>query len=82
MRGSVLYRREQDGLPVLSGANLAGQVAASLRALRRARGLTQQDLGRLAGVTASAISQAERAERSLSLPTMVTLSAANRGHAR
>lgn len=76
VRGSVLYRREEDGVPALSRADLVGRVAASLRAVRRSRGLTQQDLARLAGVTASAISQAERAERSLSLATMARLSAA------
>jgi transcriptional regulator with XRE-family HTH domain len=76
VRGSVLYWQEQDGKPRLSSADLVGRVAASLRAVRRAHGLTQQDLARLAGVTASAISQAERGERSLSLATMVRLSAA------
>jgi transcriptional regulator with XRE-family HTH domain len=44
--------------------------------LRRTRELSQQDLAKLAGVTASAISQAERAERGLSLGTLVRLSAA------
>ena len=42
---------------------VGGRVAASLRTVRRARKLSQHDLGDLAGVTASAISQAERAER-------------------
>lgn len=44
--------------------------------MRRSRELSQQDLAGLAGVTASAISQAERAERGLSLTTLVRLSAA------
>lgn len=74
VRGSVLHWREEDGRPMLSQADLVGRVAASLRAVRRAHGLTQQHLARLAGVTASAISQAERAERGLSLATMVRLS--------
>ena len=51
-------------------------MAASLRTVRHARNLSQHDLGGLAGVTASAISQAERAERSLSLATLVRLSGA------
>jgi transcriptional regulator with XRE-family HTH domain len=46
---------------VLAPAELVGRVAASLRAVRRARALSQHDLAGLAGVTASAISQAERA---------------------
>ena len=74
--GSLLHWREQDGLPALEEANVTGRVAASLRTLRRARNLSQQDLARLAGVTASAISQAERGERGLSLTTLVRLSTA------
>jgi transcriptional regulator with XRE-family HTH domain len=72
--GSVLHWHEQDGLPVLSPPEIGGRVAASLKALRRARSMSQHDLGDLAGVTASAISQAERAERGLSLATLVRLS--------
>lgn len=76
VRGSVLHWHEEDGQPVLAPAELAGRIAASLRALRRARELSQHDLAELAGVTASAISQAERAERGLSLATLVRLSGA------
>jgi len=76
VRGSVLHLAIEDGMPVLSPAELVGRVAASLRAVRRSRGLSQQDLAALAGVTASAISQAERAERGLSLATLVRLSSA------
>jgi transcriptional regulator with XRE-family HTH domain len=72
--GSLLHWHLEDGRPVLDEANVTGRVAASLRALRRARGLSQHDLARLAGVTASAVSQAERAERGLSLSTLVRLS--------
>jgi transcriptional regulator with XRE-family HTH domain len=57
-------------------ADVIARVAASLRAIRRARDLSQHDLARLAGVTASAISQAERAERGLSLATLARLSSA------
>ena len=74
--GAVLHWHETGGLPVLSPPELAGRVAASLRALRRTHELSQHDLGELAGVTASAISQAERAERGLSLATLVRLSGA------
>jgi transcriptional regulator with XRE-family HTH domain len=76
VRGTVLHWHQEAGRPVLAPAELAGRVAASLRAVRRARKLSQHDLGDLAGVTASAISQVERAERGLSLATLVRLSAA------
>jgi transcriptional regulator with XRE-family HTH domain len=76
VRGTLLHWHEDDTHAVLSQANINGRVAASLRALRRARGLSQQDLAQLAGVTASAISQAERGERGLSLGTLAELSLA------
>lgn len=75
-RGSLMHWHSQNGRPILSPAGVGGQVAASLRALRRSRSLTQQQLARLAGVTSSAISQAERAERSLSLTTLVRIGSA------
>ena len=76
IRGSVLHWHEQAGRPVLAPPEVVGRVAGSLRAVRSARKLSQHDLGDLAGVTASAISQAERAERGLSLATLVRLSTA------
>jgi transcriptional regulator with XRE-family HTH domain len=76
VRGSVLHWHENAGRPVLAPPEVADRVAASLRAVRRARTLSQHDLGDLAGVTASAISQVERAERGLSLTTVVRLSRA------
>jgi transcriptional regulator with XRE-family HTH domain len=76
VRGSVLHWHLEDGRPVLAPADVIARVAASLRALRRARELSQHDLAELAGVTASAISQAERAERGLSLATLARLSSA------
>ncbi len=76
VRGSVLHWHEEVGRPVLAPPELVDRVAASLRAVRHARNLSQHDLGDLAGVTASAISQVERAERGLSLATLVRLSAA------
>src|SRR6202012_1438135 len=75
-RGAVLHWHLEDGAAVLAPANITGRVAASLRALRRTRALSQQEVATLAGVTASAISQAERAERGLSLATLAQLSAA------
>jgi transcriptional regulator with XRE-family HTH domain len=76
VRGSVLHWHEEAGRPIIAPPEIAGRVAASLRSVRRARTLSQHDLGDLAGVTASAISQVERAERGLSLATLVRLSAA------
>lgn len=76
VRGSVLHWHLEDGRPVLTTADIIARVAASLRALRRARELSQHDLADLAGVTPSAISQAERAERGLSLSTLARLSSA------
>ncbi len=76
VRGTVLHWHQHNGRAVLSPANINGRVAASLRALRRARGLSQHDLAQLGGVTASAISQAERGERGLSLGTLAQLSLA------
>jgi DNA-binding XRE family transcriptional regulator len=72
--GSLLHWDGTDGDPILTEAAVIEVVAASLRSLRRPRNITQQQLAELAGVTASAISQAERAERGLSLTTLVRLS--------
>jgi transcriptional regulator with XRE-family HTH domain len=76
VRGTLFHWREEGGRAVLSPPEVVDRVAASLRAIRRARKLSQHDLGDLAGVTASAISQVERAERGLSLTTLVRLSGA------
>jgi transcriptional regulator with XRE-family HTH domain len=76
VRGTVLHWHQEHGQVVIAPAELAFRVAASLRAVRRSRHLSQHDLGALAGVTASAISQVERAERGLSLASLVRLSSA------
>ncbi len=76
VRGTVFHWHEESGRPALSPPEVVDRVAASLRAIRQARKLSQHDLGDLAGVTASAISQVERAERGLSLTTLVRLSGA------
>jgi transcriptional regulator with XRE-family HTH domain len=76
VRGSMLHWHDEGGRPVLSPPEIVARVAASLRGVRRARELSQHDLGDLAGVTASAISQVERAERGLSLATLARLSGA------
>jgi transcriptional regulator with XRE-family HTH domain len=72
-----LLRYELDGGSVrASDAPVGTHVAASLRALRKARGMSQRELAQVAGVTPSAISQAERAARGLSLETLLRISAA------
>jgi transcriptional regulator with XRE-family HTH domain len=50
-----------------------GRLARSLERLRRERQLTQTDLARLAGVSPSAISQAEAGRRGLSVDTLLLL---------
>lgn len=64
-----------DGLD-LEEVRAANRLAEGLRRLRMARGLTQTELGRLAGVSPSAISQAEAGKRGLSLDTLLTLAQA------
>lgn len=73
--GSVLtYRLDDGGLPAdLREAPPAQRLGSALRALRQRRRLTQHDLGEAAGVSASAISQAERGQRGLSFATLLEL---------
>ena len=73
VRGHRLAWTVEDGRARLSPAPIAAFVAASLRSLRETRGLSQTDLARLAGVTPSAVSQAERGDRGLSLETLLRL---------
>lgn len=76
VQGSVFrYRGNGAGPPVLERAPAAARLGAALLALRLNRGLSQSDLARLAGVSPSAISQAERGQRGLSLETLLELSA-------
>jgi transcriptional regulator with XRE-family HTH domain len=74
--GSVLHWHDDGGRVVLEPAATVDRLPAALQAVRRLHHLSQHDLADLAGVTASAISQAERAERGLSLATLLRLSAA------
>src|SRR5690606_12432529 len=60
----------------LEEVRAASRLAEGLRRLRTARNLTQTELGRLAGVSPSAISQAEAGRRGLSLDTLLTLAQA------
>lgn len=58
----------------LENERVLGRLARGLENLRKERNLTQGDLARIAGVTPSAISQAEAARSGLSLETLVALS--------
>jgi transcriptional regulator with XRE-family HTH domain len=62
-----------DGVPVLAPAPMVARIGNALRAARLQRNLSQSDLARIAGVSASAISQAERGRRGLSLETVLGL---------
>jgi transcriptional regulator with XRE-family HTH domain len=74
VEGSLFSYRERDGLPLLTPEPVVGRIGAALRAARVQRDLSQSDLARLALVSPSAISQAERGRRGLSLETLLTLS--------
>jgi transcriptional regulator with XRE-family HTH domain len=73
IEGSVFRYREVDGLPALTPAPVVARVGAALRAARTQRQLSQSQLARLAGVSPSAVSQAERGQRGLSLETLLEL---------
>ena len=73
IEGSVFRYRVVDGVPALTPAPIAARVGAALRAARTQRQLSQSHLARLAGVSPSAISQAERGQRGLSLETLLEL---------
>lgn len=63
-----------DGEVHLEEERVLGRLGQGLERLRRARNLSQTELARLAGVTQSAISQAEAGRRGLSLETLMLLS--------
>lgn len=73
IEGSVFRYRAAEGLPALTPAPVAARIGAALRAARTQRHLSQSDLARLADVSPSAISQAERGHRGLSLETLLEL---------
>ena len=73
VEGSVFRYRDADGVPALAPAPIAARIGAALRAARVQRQLSQSGLARLAGVSPSAISQAERGRRGLSLETLLEL---------
>ncbi|MGH8999167.1 MAG: helix-turn-helix domain-containing protein [Acidimicrobiia bacterium] len=62
-----------DGAPRFEREKALGRLGEGLRQLRRERHLSQADLARLAGVSPSAISQAEAGHRGLALDTLLTM---------
>ncbi len=74
VQGQLFQLALDDGTVQLRNERVLGRLAQGLQRLRRERNLSQGDLARLAGVTASAISQAESGRRGLSLDTLVGMS--------
>lgn len=73
VQGAVFRYRVENGRPVLEPAPAAARLGLALRAIRIQRHLSQSELARLAGVSPSAVSQAERGQRGLSLETLLEL---------
>jgi transcriptional regulator with XRE-family HTH domain len=74
IEGRLVRVQPVDGAPRLSAERSLGRLASALRCVREQRRLSQADLAQMAGVSASAISQAEAGRRGLSLDTVITLS--------
>lgn len=75
VEGTIFRYGVRDGGVTLTPAPAATRVGTALRALRVDRGLSQSELARLLGISPSAVSQAERGRRGLSLETLLTLCA-------
>jgi len=73
VQGSVFHVRTDGRRTELEPAPTAARLGAALRAVRIQRHLSQGELAGLAGVSASAISQAERGRRGLALDTLLEL---------
>ena len=74
VQGRLLRLDMEDGVLHLEDERALGRLGRGLERVRRERNLNQSDLARLAGVTPSAISQAEAGRRGLSLDTLMALS--------
>ena len=74
VQGNVFRVRVDDGELHIEHERALGRLAEGLRRVRAARDLSQTDLARAAGVSPSAISQAEGARRGLGLDTVVAIS--------
>lgn len=75
--GRLLHVRSgPDATPRFEQEKALGRLGEGLRQLRRERHLNQAELAQLAGVSPSAISQAESGHRGLALDTLLTLAEA------
>ena len=73
VQGRILKMDIEQGVPVLSSEKALGRIGRGLQQLRSQRNLSQADIAAFAGVTPSAISQAEAGRRGLSLDTLLVL---------
>jgi transcriptional regulator with XRE-family HTH domain len=73
VQGGVFRVKRSGQGTELEPAPTAARLGAALRAVRIQRHLSQGELAELAGVSASAISQAERGRRGLALQTLLDL---------
>ena len=76
LRGRIFDAELSDDSLELDPMPAAGRLAEGLRRIRNERALTQTEIARLAGVSPSAISQAEAGHRGLGVETLLTLSEA------
>jgi transcriptional regulator with XRE-family HTH domain len=72
-RGRLLRARMVSGELIVEGERTLGRLARGVERVRRERQLSQTELARLAGVSASAISQTESGRRGLSIDTLLLL---------
>lgn len=75
IRGQIFDMHVEDGDLHLAEIRAASRLAEGLRRLRTERGMTQTEIARMAGVSPSAISQAEAGHRGLGVETLLTISA-------
>ena len=74
VQGRLLRLELTDGVVHLHDELALGRLGRGLERVRRERNLSQSEVARLAGVTPSAVSQAEAGRRGLSLDTLLLLS--------
>ncbi|HEX7167337.1 MAG TPA: XRE family transcriptional regulator [Acidimicrobiales bacterium] len=73
VQGRIFRLRVDDGRIRVDHERALGRLAEGLRQLRSARGLSQSEVARAAGVSPSAVSQAEAGHRGLGLDTVVAI---------
>ena len=73
VQGRIFRIRVDEGVIRVDHERALGRLAEGLRQLRTVRGLSQSEVARVAGVSPSAISQAEAGHRGLGLDTVVAI---------